>query len=401
MPYSQIMTMKIKNRWLWIPAALAAVAALLGLQTASAAKPRAAAVAPVVTQLQLTPAYVAAGRSAKAVLDVTATAPVAASKVTVAVRNSANANLDFPGAATDVTITPTGFTLTTGARTFTAGTYKIFGSWRDAAGAWHSLPVSTLTVGKAAPAPEPTPTSPSPTPTATPTPTPTVTATPTPTPTATTGTGPSWDQAGAWNAKFADEFNGTALDKTKWSDGWFGTGVTGPVNSAETVKYNSANVSVSGGLLHLKLDTQGAHINSDGKFSFSRGAVEYRALFPAKDGKVANWPALWDNGQSWPRDGENDTAEGLDGDMCSFWHSTGLDRGKCHGSSLAGSFHTFGYEWDASKVVWYYDGVKVHEQATTVASPHYLILQNTRGEFGGPALSPADLQVDYVRVWQR
>jgi hypothetical protein len=359
-----------------VVALLTACGAAPGIQLTAA--PRAAA-APTVTQLQLSPAYLAAGEGTKAVLKVTTPACLTAARLTVAVRSSTGANLDFPGAVNGVELCPSGYTLTTAARSFTAGTYTLYGSWKDDTGAWHALPSVPLKVGPAAPSPSPTPT-PSPPP---------------------AGTGPSWDKAGAWKPKFADEFRASALDTSKWTPGWFGTGITGPVNSAETVKYNSANVSVSGGALHLKIQNgYGAHINSDGKYSFSRGAVEYRAFLPASGGQVANWPALWDNGQSWPADGENDTAEGLSGQVCTYWHASGTDAGSCHGGTYAGAWHTYGYEWTPTKVTWYYDGAKVREQATTVSSPHYLILQNTQGEYGGPNAS-ADLQVDYVRVWQR
>lgn len=369
--------MTLKQRW-WtlFTAVLVLAVGLTVTQYVASGAPSTAvrAAAPTVTQLQLSPAYVAAGEAVKATVKVTATECTDVARLTAAVRSSIGANLDFPGAVNGIRVCPEGYTLATAARTFAAGSYTLYGSWKDTAGAWHPLPSVTLKVGPAAPSPEPTPPA---------------------------GTGPSWDTSGAWHAKFADEFTGTSLDTSKWTPGWFGAGITGPVNSAETVKYNSANVSVSGGFLHLKIQGgYGAHINSDGKYSFSRGAVEYRAFLPASGGQVANWPALWDNGRSWPGDGENDTAEGLGGQVCTYWHASGTDAGSCHGASYAGSWHTFGYEWTPTKVTWYYDGVKVREQATTVASPHYLILQNTQGEYGGPNAN-TDLQVDYVRVWQR
>lgn len=369
--------MTLKQRW-WalFTAVLVLTVGLTVTQYAASGAPSTAvrAAAPTVTQLQLAPAYTAAGEAVKATVKVTATECTDVARLTAAVRSSTGANLDFPGAVNDIRVCPEGYTLTTAARTFATGSYTLYGSWKGTDGAWHPLPSVTLKVGPAAPSPEPTPPA---------------------------GTGPSWDTSGAWHAKFADEFNATALDTSKWTPGWFGTGITGPVNSAETVRYSSANVSVSGGFLHLKIQNgYGAHINSDGKYSFSRGAVEYRAFLPASGGQVANWPALWDNGQSWPGDGENDTAEGLSGQVCTYWHASGTDAGSCHGASYAGSWHTFGYEWTPTKVTWYYDGVKVREQATTVASPHYLILQNTQGAYGGPNAN-TDLRVDYVRVWQR
>src|SRR6185437_15367710 len=83
-----------------------------------------------------------------------------------------------------------------------------------------------------------------------PSPSPTPTASPSPSPSATTP-GPV-GQSGSWNLIFSDEFNSTALDRTKWTPGWFGSGITGPVNSSELACYDSAHVTEAGdGNLHL------------------------------------------------------------------------------------------------------------------------------------------------------
>ncbi|GAA2424197.1 glycoside hydrolase family 16 protein [Streptomyces glaucus] len=376
-----------------------------------------------VTQLGLEPAYLAEGRSATARLEVAAGKGrcVTASRLTVAVRDGSGRNLDFPGAASDVRICPSGYTFTSGARSFAAGTYTMFGSWRDTGGTWHPLPSTTLTVAAGgAPRPAPAPTAeptatrgPAPTATTSSGPTPTAPSEPAPTSTQEGADGPSWDPSGGWRTVFADEFEGTALDTAKWTAGWFGSGVTGPVNSAESACYDARNVSVSDGALHLRLTGEpsscqgrsqpytGAHVNTMDTFSFSYGAVEYRAKVPVKDGEVANWPALWDNGRDWPEDGETDTMEGLSGSVCSYWHSSGTDRGHCPKDGLTG-WHTFGHQWEPGRITWFYDGRPVHTQTSgVVGSPHYLIMQNTQGSYGGPTLAPADLQIDYVRVWSR
>src|SRR5216683_2592842 len=38
--------------------------------------------------------------------------------------------------------------------------------------------------------------------------------------------------SGNWNMIFDDEFDATSLNKTTWTPGWFGTGVSGPVSSS-------------------------------------------------------------------------------------------------------------------------------------------------------------------------
>src|SRR3954447_17268110 len=55
--------------------------------------------------------------------------------------------------------------------------------------------------------------------------------------------------AGPWTLKFSDEFNGTALDQTKWQPGWYGSTITSPVNSSEKQCFDSRQATVSGGSL--------------------------------------------------------------------------------------------------------------------------------------------------------
>lgn len=256
--------------------------------------------------------------------------------------------------------------------------------------------------------PSPTPTTPTPTPT-TPTPTPT---TPTPTPTTPSPTPscgavqPSWAPTGCLPVTFDDEFNGTTLS-TAWTPGWFGTGITGPVNRLECARYNSANVTVSGGYLHLAMQNgYGAIVSSNPLggaspgFQMTYGSVEFRAYLPPLNGStgIANWPALWLDGHSWPADGEFDVVEGLHG--TAMWHIP--TDGNVGGGGPAGPYsgwHTFGVMWTSSHTVtFYYDG----QQAGIVNNvpnnqPMYLIMGNQCGS--STEQSPTDMLVDWVRAW--
>lgn len=221
-------------------------------------------------------------------------------------------------------------------------------------------------------------------------------------------------QTGNWNVIFADDFNNPGLDTTKWTAGWFGTGITGPANSAEVACYDSAQVNEPGdGYVHLNLISQqstckgttrpytGSLISTNGKFSYTYGYVEFRAYIPpASPGIVANWPALWSDGNNWPTDGENDTMEGLSGKGCYHFHSPLGGPGACAPGDYTG-WHTFASDWEPGSVTYYYDGVKVGQITSGItSSPQYLILDNSMGTYGGPAIVPADIKVDYVRVWQ-
>jgi len=250
------------------------------------------------------------------------------------------------------------------------------------------------------PAPVPSPTA-SPSPSPSPSPTPPSPSTPNP-----------LGQSGTWNMVFGDEFNGTALDTTKWTPGWFGTGVTAPVNSSELACYDSSHATEPGdGNLHLRLDATantcgghsmkytGALISSNGLYQYTYGYVEFHVYLPATgSGQIANWPATWSDGQNWPTDGENDTMEGLGGEACYHFHSSAGGPGACASGNYSG-WHTYAAYWQPGVVTYFYDGVQVGQITTGITSaPQYLIIENTLDSTTGASV-PAEMLVDYVRVW--
>lgn len=217
---------------------------------------------------------------------------------------------------------------------------------------------------------------------------------------------------GTWNLIFDDEFAGSTLDAAKWAKGWFGTGVTQPVGgTSESAAYDPAQVAVSGGFLNITTKaspvTVNAHsypyrsglISSNGKFQFTYGYAEARINLPASSaGKIANWPAWWTDGQSWPGDGEIDIMEGMSG--LAQYHAHSPSGGP--GMSVSGDFtgwHTYGVNWQPGTLTFYYDGRKVGTLAYDRTSPNYLIVNYAMGA-GNPILANATMQVDYVRVWQ-
>jgi len=219
-------------------------------------------------------------------------------------------------------------------------------------------------------------------------------------------------QTGTWNLIFSDEFNGTALDQTKWTPGWFGTGITGPVNSGELACYDSKHVTVPGdGTVHLRMDATpntckghsmpytGALASSNGLFGYAYGYVEFRVYLPASSpGQIANWPGTWSDGQSWPADGENDTMEGLGGPACYHFHSTVGGPGSCASGNYTG-WHTYASNWQPGAVSYFYDGVKVGTITSGItAAKQYLVLQYTLNS-SRQATVPSEMLVDYVRVW--
>src|ERR1019366_2511112 len=62
---------------------------------------------------------------------------------------------------------------------------------------------------------------------------------------------PVGDIAGPWNLVFDSEFNGSSLDASQWSAGWFGSGITTGANRLEQECMDPAQVSIANGALDL------------------------------------------------------------------------------------------------------------------------------------------------------
>jgi beta-glucanase (GH16 family) len=221
---------------------------------------------------------------------------------------------------------------------------------------------------------------------------------------------------GDWKLAFDDEFSGTSLDTAKWSTGWYGSGITAPVNSGEKECYDPAQVSEGGGTLGLTLIRKSEDcgisdpvyatglVSTQGKFSFTYGFIEARVWLPAINGDpgaVANWPAVWTDGQSWPEDGEIDIAEGLGGKVCAHFHGPADPSGVrvgCPSGSYAGGWHTFAVDWEPGIVTYYYDGVDTGSVTSGITSaPMFLVI--SYGTASRPQ-APDTMRVDYMRVWQ-
>ena len=337
-----------------------------------------------VTGTALTPATLTAGVPSQAVLTVRSTGRIAVQAITVAVRDGAGTNLDFPGSHS-ATINGS-YSYVSRARAFAAGNYTEFGAY-EVGGVWHPLTSRTLTVS-AAPAPNPGPG-------------------PTPTPEPSAPPGPT-GVPGAWAPAFDDEFNGTALDPGVWQPGWFGTGITGPVNRSETHPYSSANVSESGGTLNLALSADnGALVSSNPEvlgaghgYDFTGPAVlEARVFVPGSGTTIDNWPAFWSDGQISPANGEVDVMEGLRGGSAFHVHTSAGGPGGT--ANVGPGWHSFAADWDGSTMSFYYDGRLVGgEPFATGNAPQYIVLDNSSSaSVGGPTVTPATMRVDYVRVF--
>jgi beta-glucanase (GH16 family) len=210
---------------------------------------------------------------------------------------------------------------------------------------------------------------------------------------------------------FSDNFDTGSLDTSVWAPEWFKDGST-----ANNTVMDSSNVSVGPNGLDLQLASNGTgglvSSNPDDGVAGHTGFqiapspgkpvyVEFQATLPGASGHVANWPALWLDGQTWPEDGEIDVMEGLGGYTAYHIHygSTG-EGSQGPGSAVNDSAgtHTFGVLWTTTSITFVYDGNVVGSLSESLTSPMYLVLENSFSS--ADPLLPATMDVRYVRVWQ-
>lgn len=258
-----------------------------------------------------------------------------------------------------------------------------------------------------------------------------------------------------WDMIWNDEFAGNTLDMTNWNydPGYYlnDDPTTWGWGNAELEHYTEStdNIFVQDGKLNLKaLDDpatfpqdpsrvapySSGKVVSRGNFSFKYGRIDFSAKLPAGD---ALWPALWllpadDAYGTWAASGEIDVMEArgrLPGATSGALHFGGQWPANTHiGSDFAfengqrfdTGFHTYSLVWEEDNIKWYVDGQcfykATNEQWYSLGAGNnnnapfdqeFFIIMNLAvgGWFDGgimpdPAIFPATMQVDYVRVYQ-
>lgn len=173
---------------------------------------------------------------------------------------------------------------------------------------------------------------------------------------------------------FADEFSGTALDRSKWN-----VIVTGrTVNNEQQAYIDSTDVlSVGGGMLTIHPRFRPGFKTQEGKtFDFVSGRLDTRDKFDFSYGTAAArmklaagaglWPAFWALGNGrWPDTGEIDVMENV-GDAT--WTSIAL-----HGPGYFGDtplvkratvdvigWHVYSVDWTADLLVFRVDEAEIY-----------------------------------------
>jgi hypothetical protein len=209
---------------------------------------------------------------------------------------------------------------------------------------------------------------------------------------------------------FDDEFNTGTLNTSIWSPDWFGSG---SVSNGTTMLSSNVSVGANGLALQLNSPQSGGLVstnpddNQAGHTGFQIAPtatkpvfVEFKATLPATaSGTVANWPALWLDGQVWPEDGEIDLMEGGYG-YTAFHVHYGTGSSTAQGATvndLSGT-HTYGVMWTTTGFTFFYDGADVGTVNVALTSPEYILMENSYSSVD-PIVFPTTMYVRYVRVW--
>lgn len=239
---------------------------------------------------------------------------------------------------------------------------------------------------------------------------------------------------------FDEEFDGSKLDTSKLVTcyDWFDVQYQGCTNGGnnELEWYTPKQVTVHGGSAWLTaiakpatgtsknitqaypyqsgmISTGRTTYNGKPKHTFQYGYFEARVKVPAGQGL---WPAFWlvPANHQWPP--EIDIMEILGnapGKVLMTYHYgavtyPGVDETIYPYLSNPSGWHTYALDWQPGKLTWYIDGT-VRKSVTSKnvpATPMELLLNLAVGGSlpGNPDASthfPANMQIDYVRVYQR
>jgi beta-glucanase (GH16 family) len=220
---------------------------------------------------------------------------------------------------------------------------------------------------------------------------------------------PVGQTGGKWDLLFNDEFNGSAVDLTRWRPNWLGpndTATSKPINSAEVSCYDPQQTTVANGELTFTAVARPCNgysyasglVESNGKFNFTYGYMEAGIWLNGNGSSIYNWPAFWADGTGkWPVTGEIDVMEGLDGRASWHFHYPGGGPGGYPSGTYTNGWHIFAADWEPGVITFYYDGREVGKQTAGVTDqPMYLILNY--GLKSNIAV-PSTMKVDYVRFW--
>ena len=216
---------------------------------------------------------------------------------------------------------------------------------------------------------------------------------------------------------WSDEFNGTAVDTSKWH---FETGGGGWGNNEEEY-YQPQNATVANGnlVITVKKESVGGEsytstrMTTQNRVTQTYGRIEARIKMPVGQGM---WPAFWMLGNnistvSWPTCGEIDIMEHINTDSLIHgslhWNGGNTSQAAI---STPSAYHVYAVEWDAKQIRFYVDDTMYDVEPTASVPafqlPFFVILNVAAGgNWPGANIDdsklPISMYVDYVRVYKQ
>jgi beta-glucanase (GH16 family) len=288
--------------------------------------------------------------------------------------------------------------------------------------------------------PEPLP-APTPVPSTAPT-SPTPTPSPSPVPSGPCGPEVRKPDGTPWRCTFSDDFDGTALDTSKWTP--LTTAVTGLNNGGDCWLSSPYNIALHDGTLRLTTRREkqpfrctslggtsyvtqysSGSVTTSGKFNQAFGRFSFRAKFPAGD-EPGVMASLWMHPYrqkygKWPTSGEIDVAEYFsrypDRAIPYVHHKTAspdptVTNTRCMVDDPS-KFHTYTAVWTPGRVVISFDDRVCLDHAIHSAPPltgsqpfdqpfsiHLSqCLGGANNRVNPDTVLPATTEVDWVRIW--
>ena len=236
-----------------------------------------------------------------------------------------------------------------------------------------------------------------------------------------------------YNVFWADEFNGSEIDRNNWTfeegHGNWGWGN----NERQYYTDRKENAFVEDGALNIvarkesypgaNYDYTSARMITKDKVEFAYGYIEARLAVPSMMGI---WPAYWMLGANfdevgWPTCGEIDIMEAINNQKnvvysTLHWKYTPGNSQADHGNGGHNiddrtKYHIYGMDWTSEKITMYVDGVETFSMGINGGNgleafqkPHFFILNvAVGGQWPGYTIAdsfPQTMYVDYIRVYQ-
>jgi beta-glucanase (GH16 family) len=225
---------------------------------------------------------------------------------------------------------------------------------------------------------------------------------------------------GSWSLRFRDEFEGTSVNWSRWSDASSAEADGGHGNPGnEQMEWNEGkNCTLAGGVLNMRARRErfvspSGHsygwtsclLSSSPSYAFRYGYIEERAQLPALKGFR---PAFW----TWQASGNNTWTETDAYEYYSDNHTRlylaqhSPPGGGCRLTGLrfdpAVGFHVYGADIEPTGTTFYIDGRRVCQTRATSTGLTNIVDTNFVDSVipPHPASQVGLKQVDYIRAWQ-